>query len=94
MHKERLSYRETGRLFEITAHDVVEKWGRIYLEEGKEGFYVEHRGHKSTGRPPKMKKEVEKDLTAEVQHLCAEKAYLKNLNALVAERVPEEKKHK
>ena len=60
----------------------------------KEGFYVERRGRKSTGRPPKLKKEVEEDLIAEVQRLRAENAYLKKLNALVAERVRQEKKHK
>lgn len=94
MHKEGLSHREAGRVFEITAHDAVSKWERIYLEEGKEGFYVERRGRKSTGRPPKLKKEVEEDLIAEVQRLRAENAYLKKLNALVAERVRQEKKHK
>ena len=94
MHKEGLSHREAGRVFEITAHDAVAKWERIYLEEGKEGFYVERRGRKSTGRPPKLKKEVEEDLIAEVQRLRAENAYLKKLNALVAERVRHEKKHK
>ena len=49
---------------------------------------------KSTGRSPKIKKEVEEDLIAEVQRLRAENAYLKKLNALVAERVRQEKKHK
>jgi transposase-like protein len=92
MHKEGLSQREAGRAFEITAHDAVAKWERIYLEEGKEGFYVERRGRKSTGRPPKLKKEVEEDLIAEVQWLRAENAYLKKLNALVAERVRQERK--
>ena len=94
MQKEGLSHREAGRIFEISAHDAVAKWERIYLEEGKEGFYVERRGRKSTGRPPKLKKEVEEDLIAEVQRLRAENAYLKKLNALVAERVRQEKKHK
>ena len=94
MHKEGLSHREAGRVFEITAHDAVAKWERIYLEEGKEGFYVERRGRKSTGRPSKLKKDVEEDLIAEVQRLRAENAYLKKLNALVAERVRQEKKHK
>ena len=94
MHNEELSYRETARQFEITNHNMVAKWERIYIEEGKEGFYVERRGRKSIGRPPKLKKEVEEDLIAEVQRLRAENAYLKKLNALVAERVRQEKKHK
>ena len=94
MRKEKLSYYETAREFDVSNHHRVADWERIYLEEGKEGFYVERRGRKSTGRPPKMKKEVEEDLIAEVQRLRAENAYLKKLNALVAERVRQEKKHK
>ena len=94
MHNEHMSYRETAREFEISNHDIVAKWERIYLEEGKEGFYIERRGRKSIGRPAKLKKEVEEDLISEVQRLRAENAYLKKLNALVAERVRQEKKHK
>ena len=94
MHKERLSHREAARQFDISAHNAVAKWERIYLEEGKEGFYVERRGRKSTGRPPKLKKEVEEDLIAEVQRLRAENDYLKKLNALVAERERQERKRK
>ena len=94
MQKEKLSYCEAAREFDVGDHHRVADWERIYLEEGKEGFYVERRGRKSTGRPPKMKKEVEEDLIAEVQRLRAENAYLKKLNALVAERVRQEKKHK
>lgn len=39
-------------------------------------------------------KETEEDMIAEVQCFRAENAYLKKLNALVAERVRQEKKHK
>ena len=91
MHREKLSYRETARQFDICDHDRVAAWERIYLEEGAEGLYAERRGRKSTGRPPKIKKE---DLIAEVQRLRAENVYLKKLNALVAERVRQEKKQK
>ena len=91
MHREKLSYRETARQFDIP-NSRVTAWERIYLEEGAEGLYIERRGRKSTGRPPKIKKE--EDLIAEVQRLRAENAYLKKLNALVAERVRQEKKHK
>lgn len=94
MLEEKLSYKEAARQFDVSSDTVVAKWERIYLEEGKEGFYVERRGRKSTGRPPKLKKDVEEDLIAEVQRLRAENAYLKKLNALVAERVRQEKKHK
>ena len=91
MHREKLSYRETARQFDIS-NSRVTAWERIYLEEGAEGLYIERRGRKSTGRPPKIKKE--ENLIAEVQRLRAENAYLKKLNALVAERVRQEKKHK
>lgn len=77
MHREKLSYRETARQFDIP-NSRVTAWERIYLEEGAEGLYVERRGRKSTGRSPKIKKEVEEDLIAEVQRLRAENAYLKN----------------
>ena len=90
MHREKLSYRETARQFDIS-NSRVTAWERIYLEEGADGLYAERRGRKSTGRPPKIKKE---DLIAEVQRLRAENAYLKKLNALVTERVQQEKKHK
>ena len=91
MHREKLSYRETARQFDIS-NSRVTAWERIYLEEGADGLYAERRGRKSTGRHPKIKKE--EDLIAEVQRLRAENAYLKKLNALVAERVRQEKKHK
>ena len=94
MHNEGLSHREAAKKFEIPAHDSVAKWERIYIEEGKEVLCIERRGRKSTGRPPKLGKKVEEDLIAEVQRLRAENAYLKKLNALVSERVRQEKNHK
>lgn len=95
MMQEKLSYKDTARQFDIPHGDTtVAKWERIYLEEGKEGFYIERRGRKSTGRPPKLKKKVEEDLIAEVQRLRAENDYLKKLNDLVSERVRQEKSHK
>ena len=95
MQREKLSYREAAREFEITDHNRVASWERIYLEEGPEGLYIERRGRRSKGWSSKqMKPEVEEDLLAEVQRLRAENAYLKKLNALVAERVRQEKKQK
>ncbi len=94
MHTEKLSYCEAARQFEITDHKIVARWERIYLEEGAEGLRIERRGRKSTGRPPKLEKKFEEDLIAEVQRLRAENDYLKKLNALVSERVRQEKKHK
>ena len=77
MQREKLSYKETAKMYDISGHDRVRQWERIYLEEGPEGLYIERRGRGSKGRPPKkLKPEVEK------------------LNALVAERVRQEKKQK
>ncbi len=86
MQKEKLSYREAARQFEINDHKCVAAWERIYLTEGPEGFAIERRGRGSKGRPPKqLPKDVEEDLLTEVQRLRAENAYLKNLQALVLE---------
>ena len=85
MMKEKLSYRETARRFEVNSHYRIQDWERIYLEEGPEGLAIERRGRRSTGRPKKLPKEVEEDLLAEVQRLRAENDYLKNLQALVLE---------
>ena len=94
MMQEKLSYREAARQFDVNDH-LVASWERIYLEEGPEGLYIERRGRGSKGRPPKkLKPEVEEDLLAEVQRLRAENDYLKKLNALVAERVRQERKQK
>ena len=85
MWKEKLSYSEAARRFEINSHHRIQEWERIYLVEGPEGFAIERRGRSSTGRPRKLSKEVEEDLVAEVQRLRAENEYLKNLQALVLE---------
>ena len=83
MRKEHLSVRATMQEFGINDHKIIERWERIYLEEGEEGLAVERRGRGSTGRPKKLPKEIEEDLLAEVQRLRAENDYLKNLQALV-----------
>ena len=99
MQKEKLSHKEAEREFGLP-HNRAASWERIYLEEGPEGLYVERRGRPSAAggakkdQPPKLDKKVEEDLIDEVQRLRAENAYLKKLNALVAERVRQEKKHK
>ena len=95
MMREKLSYREAAKQFDVSNHHRVAAWERIYLEEGAEGLYIEHRGRRSKGGPPKkLKPEVEEDLLAEVQRLRAENADLNKLNALVAERVRQERKQK
>jgi transposase-like protein len=92
MMKEKLSYSETARRFDVNDHHLIQSWERIFLEEGPEGFKIERRGRSSTGRPKKLPKDVEEDLLAEVQRLRAENAYLKNLQALVLE--DERRQHK
>ena len=77
MKKEHLSIYATMQEFGINDHKIIERWERIYLEEGPEGLSVERRGRGSTGRPKKLPKEVEEDLLAEVQRLRAENDYLK-----------------
>ena len=85
MMRDKLSYREVAHQFEISGHEQVRKWERIYLTEGPEAFEIERRGRGSKGRPRKLPKEVEDDLLVENQRLRAELAYLKKLQALVLE---------
>lgn len=96
MRKEKLSYLETEQRFNIGGHCSVQRWERIYLEEGPEGLYIDRRGRSRKGgcQPKQLKPEVEEDLIAEVQRLRAENAYLKKMNALVSERVRRERSHK
>ena len=86
MKQEHLSIYAAMQEFGINDHKIIERWERIYLEEGPEGLAIERRGRSSKGRPPKqLPKQVEEDLLAEVQRLRAENDYLKNLQALVLE---------
>lgn len=85
-----LSYYETVRKYwdiekgqEQNYKNAVQRWERIYLEEGAEGLMKERRGRKSKGRPPKLDKKTEEDLIAENQRLRMEIEYLKKLSALV-----------
>jgi transposase-like protein len=92
MLRDKLSYREAARQFDISDHSRVTSWEQIYLTEGPTGLYIERRGRSSKGRPAKFPKEVEEDLLKEVQRLRAENAYLKKLQALVLERARHQKK--
>lgn len=85
MMKEKLSYREIKRLFDIAGDDRVRSWERIYLTEGPEGFKIERRGRGGAGHPKQLPQKVAEDLLTEVQRLRAENEYLKNLQALILE---------
>ena len=92
MREERLSVRETMQRFEINDHGIIERWERIYLEEGPEGLAIERRGRKRGSQLSKLSKTVEEDLIAENQRLRAENEYLKKLQALVLEE--ERRRHR
>ena len=104
MREHRLSYSETvkkydiGRKSKTSAIGVLQRWERIFLEEGAEGLMKERRGRACAasgtrkGRPPKLDKKVEEDLIAENQRLRMEIEYLKKLDALVRKREQEERK--
>ena len=97
MREHHLSYHETVRKYwgieesnnGANKRDIVQRWERIYLEEGAEGLMKERRGRACSaggtrkGRSPKLDKKVEEDLIAENQRLRMEIEYLKKLSALV-----------
>ena len=95
MREHRMSYREAVRKYELGndqtggARAMLQRWERIYLEEGAEGLKKERRGKackasgSNKGRPPKLEKKVEEDLIVENQRLRMEIEYLKKLSALV-----------
>ena len=95
LREHHLSFRETARKYnlviqsEASAANMIQRWERIFLEEGAEGLMKERRGRACKvsgtrkGRPPKLDKKVEEDLIAENQRLRMEIDYLKKLSALV-----------
>ena len=104
MREHHMGYRETARKYslvrqsEASAASMVQRWERIFLEEGAEGLMKERRGRASKvdgiakGRPPKLDKKIEEDLIAENQRLRMENEYLKKLSALVRKRMLKEEK--
>ena len=89
MREHRFGYVETARKYGIPNYRVIQRWERIYIEEGAEGLMKERRGKACAasgtrkGRPPKLDKKAEEDLIAENQRLRMEIEYLKKLSALV-----------
>ena len=97
MHTNHLSATETAIKFNLGYADIVNRWERIYYEEGPQGLYVERRGRRknmSSKLKKELDKKVEEDLIAENQRLRMENEYLKKLNALVQERIKRENKKK
>lgn len=111
MREHHLSYSETARKYlcekgqESIFRGRLKLWERIFLEEGKAGFYIERRGrttkmdNPNKGKKKRLDKQVKEDLIAENQRLKeenqyykAEIEYLKKLDALV--RAEEQKKNK
>lgn len=90
MREHRLSYSETVRKYELGneqtggARAMLQRWERIYLEEGAEGLMKERRGRackasgSNKGRPPKLERKVEEDLIAENQRLRIPSIHLNN----------------
>ncbi len=95
MREHHLGYCETARKYDLgdprkgSSIHMLQRWERIFLEEGAEGLMKERRGRACKasgtrkGRPPKLDKKVEEDLIAENQRLRMEIDYLKKLSALV-----------
>lgn len=90
MKGNKLSSYSAAAHFNIT-RSMLQRWERIYLEEGEQSLYEECRGirtmnQKPAGQPPELDKQGEEDLIAENQRLRMENELLKKLNALVQQR--------
>ena len=104
LREHRLGYRETARKYNMSKSGstvaTIQRWERVFLEEGAEGLMKERRGRACAasgtkkGRPPKLDPKVEEDLIAENQRLRMEIEYLKKLDALVREREERENARK
>lgn len=90
-----LSYSQAVSELGIPNSATLFAWEKIFLEMGPEGLQDTRKGRPPT--VPKKKKDTqpktrEQELEAKIAHLEMENAYLKKLNALVAEREKSEKK--
>jgi transposase len=90
LHENQLSYKETGVLLGIRDSTIL-RWEKRYLENGIEGLEDKKKGRKPRVQKPKPPKTREEELLDRIQYLEAENAYLKKLNALVAEREKHER---
>jgi transposase len=95
----KLSYREAAEKFVLPSYESIRRWAKIYLSKGVEGLYDGYQvrqGRKSPKpeHPSPISKATEKTLTAEIERLRAENAYLKKLNALVLEEERQNKRRR
>lgn len=91
MQDEKLTCQEVSIQLGISGSSTVWQWEQRYLENGKEGLGNKKKGRKPRIPKPKPPKTREEELTDRIQYLEAENAYLKKLNALVAEREKRER---
>jgi len=94
MGENRLNYTETSLQFAIKGSDTVRYWDQRYKRYGMAGLDKKNRGRPKKWRPPDETMTREEQLEAENLYLRAEVAYLKKLNALVAEREKKEQEIK
>ena len=93
MRDNHLSLLQTAAKFGIPSPSTVLQWDRIYTQEGAAGLYRDNRGkmkRKSNNMEECFPVVPEKETNKELEHLRAEVAYLKKLQALVEERVARE----
>lgn len=91
MRDNELSCQEVSIQLGISGSSTVWQWEQQYLENGIEGLENKKKGRKPRipkAKPPKTREE---ELLDRIQYLEAENAYLKKLNALVAEREKRER---
>ena len=99
MHEHHMSAYAAAAHFDL-CRSQIQRWERIYYEEGVAALLVDRRGRSKIGMPRKKKTQeelaAEQDIIAELQYLRMENEYLKKLNALVQSRKeqPLKKKYK
>ncbi len=93
MHHNNLTYQEAGIQLGISGSSTVWQWEQRYLQNGIEGLKDKKKGRKPSIPKPKQPKTREEELLDRIQYLEAENAYLKKLNALVAEREKSEREN-
>lgn len=101
MYTNKLTLYDTALKYCIPSPSTVLSWKRLYDTSGSAGLYSNHKMWSETMRTIKSKQKNEKSeeassvqnksLQKEVEYLRAENAYLKKLQALVQQRIDQEK---